>query len=720
MAALYHSLFTEKGLELLRESIQTGTKLGITHMSFGDGNGVLPTPDAKLTAMVKEVYRIPLNRLAPSKENANWLEADAIIPSAVGGFNIREVGLWAGDVMVAYANYPPTYKPSGDQGTAQIKTIRIVLQIDNTANFELKIDTSIVMATLAFVEDNIKDFPLYKPSIETIRVHQKKKLTEALILCGNSFFYNSNDQNLQDDGCMTIMSEDGSFWKRGLAGKICLSFFGEKNDATNAFAKLFKWVKNTASYYIDNGQGIRKIDVDLEGQVWELDSSVYGIQGIGGLNFVNGHIKAKDSFEGDYLLEFTDDEALRAYHYISFNHVVFDANRVTSCARFNRLLKSGMTTCHFIRWKTDGYGLVVGKTPQDTLGAGPEAHEFFVNGQCSFAQYDYSAIYAGQECTGTALYINTYDGHYSDFFIAAAGRGIEHIKCGLNMFNNIHIYGVQEKDYGFFADCTGVNPFLNLNDVYFDGCSFRALNPNQIIFTNNKVFRHDDNENALMIFDTSIQTNSVKRTVITQNHFNTSLVSRKDQIQFVTESGGSWKTGGEHDIQSFANTNLGNVTLYQTSASDQTDWRKWDGYELKAQYIVDASSTITFDISQYHKSLRSNDQSAIPSEWIITSTWQSTNNKTVGMYRLTAFHLPSGEFNAIIEPVGVALKSVSTYKEETISGVLTKTVTTTTDYELPQGFTEKPTISNSGIVTIKLANFFRGAVFRNDTRNLNN
>lgn len=153
MAALYHSLFTEKGLELLRESIQNGTKLGITHMSFGDGGGDLPIPDASFTQMINEVYRVQLNRLAPSRDNPNWLEADGVIPSAVGGFNIREVGLWAEDVMVAYANYPPTYKPSGDQGTAQIKTIRIVLQIDNTANFELKIDASVVMATLQSVEE---------------------------------------------------------------------------------------------------------------------------------------------------------------------------------------------------------------------------------------------------------------------------------------------------------------------------------------------------------------------------------------------------------------------------------------------------------------------------------------------------------------------------------------------------------------------------------------
>ncbi len=188
MASLYHSLFTEKGLELLRTAIQSGTKLGITHMSFGDGNGTLPVPDAKFKQMVKEVYRVQLNRLAPSNENANWLEADGVIPSAVGGFNIREVGLWAGDIMVAYANYPPTYKPSGDQGTAQIKTIRIVLQIDNTANFELKIDASVVMATIQAIEDAKQE--IYKNTLNTIDSIESLKLT-TLTTNGNNIFLKS-------------------------------------------------------------------------------------------------------------------------------------------------------------------------------------------------------------------------------------------------------------------------------------------------------------------------------------------------------------------------------------------------------------------------------------------------------------------------------------------------------------------------------------------------
>lgn len=239
MAAQYHSIFTEKGLELLRESIQSGTKLGITHMSFGDGNGALPTPNAAYTGMVKEVYRTQLNRLAPSKENNNWLEADGVIPSAVGGFNIREVGLWAGNTMVAYANYPPTYKPSGDQGTAQIKTIRIVLQIDNTANFELKIDASIVMATIQAVEDAKNE--IYKNTVNTV-----KNISELLNLevwdgrivnvisyesdgLGGDFFtYDSTQANVNNG--ITIFNG----WMRDLSDNyISTHDAGLKEDGTN-------------------------------------------------------------------------------------------------------------------------------------------------------------------------------------------------------------------------------------------------------------------------------------------------------------------------------------------------------------------------------------------------------------------------------------------------------------------------------------------------------
>ncbi|MFC3902563.1 Phage tail-collar fibre protein [Acinetobacter marinus] len=148
---IYFSVFTTQGLALLTEAIQNGTKLGITSMAFGDGGGSLPTPEADVTSLVNEVHRTSLNSLAPDPKNANWLRAEAIIASAIGGFNIRELGLYAGDVLVAYSNYPPTFKPNPSDGTARIMTFRMVLQIDNVANFELVIDPDIVLATIQLV-----------------------------------------------------------------------------------------------------------------------------------------------------------------------------------------------------------------------------------------------------------------------------------------------------------------------------------------------------------------------------------------------------------------------------------------------------------------------------------------------------------------------------------------------------------------------------------------
>ena len=229
MASQYHSLFTKQGLDLLRIAIQSGTKLGITHMSYGDGGGTLPEPDDNFKKMVNEVYRTPLNRLAPSKDNPNWLEADGVIPSAVGGFNIREVGLWAGDVMVAYANYPPTYKPSADQGTAQIKTIRIVLQIDNTANFELKIDASVVMATVEYVNDILNKTNVSVNTINDLKKEQIQNNKIVYVKSVNKNYTYIETSEFVDNGYSIVKSNDTGFWEMEILEYYYASNFASPN-----------------------------------------------------------------------------------------------------------------------------------------------------------------------------------------------------------------------------------------------------------------------------------------------------------------------------------------------------------------------------------------------------------------------------------------------------------------------------------------------------------
>lgn len=163
---IYYSVFTKQGLALLTEAIQNGTKLGITSMAFGDGGGSLPVPNEAFTQLVNEVHRTQLNSLAPDPNNANWLRAEAVIASAIGGFNIRELGLYAGDVLVAYSNYPATYKPNPSDGTARIMTFRMILQIDNTSSFDLVIDPDVVLATIQSVND--AKLEVYQKTVNTV------------------------------------------------------------------------------------------------------------------------------------------------------------------------------------------------------------------------------------------------------------------------------------------------------------------------------------------------------------------------------------------------------------------------------------------------------------------------------------------------------------------------------------------------------------------------
>lgn len=154
----YYTKITRAGLSAITSAMANNTKVPITYMAFGDGHGVVPEPDENSSSLINEVFRVGVNKVEKHAKNDNWLVCEAIIPSAVGGFNIREVALFdnTGTTMLAVASYPPTYKPSIEEGAAKIQTIRIVLQVDNVGNFELVIDPDVVLATVEYVNQELE------------------------------------------------------------------------------------------------------------------------------------------------------------------------------------------------------------------------------------------------------------------------------------------------------------------------------------------------------------------------------------------------------------------------------------------------------------------------------------------------------------------------------------------------------------------------------------
>ena len=121
----FMAILTAVGEARLANAQALGIAWNITQLGVGDGNGAEPMPDRLQTALISERRRAPLNQLKVDPNNASIIIAEQVIPEDVGGWWIREIGLYdeAGD-LVAVANCPPTFKPQLAQGSGRTERVK--------------------------------------------------------------------------------------------------------------------------------------------------------------------------------------------------------------------------------------------------------------------------------------------------------------------------------------------------------------------------------------------------------------------------------------------------------------------------------------------------------------------------------------------------------------------------------------------------------------------
>ncbi|ECG1390983.1 phage tail protein [Salmonella enterica subsp. houtenae str. CFSAN000557] len=166
MATKYFALLTNIGAAKLANATALGDQVEITQMAVGDGNGTLPTPNPAQTALTHELRRAQLNMLTIDPVNTNQVIAEQVIPEDVGGWWIREIGLFdkAGD-MIAVANCAETYKPQLQEGSGRVQVIRVILIVSSTEAVTLKIDPSVVLATRKYVDDAVIEIKAYTDEV---------------------------------------------------------------------------------------------------------------------------------------------------------------------------------------------------------------------------------------------------------------------------------------------------------------------------------------------------------------------------------------------------------------------------------------------------------------------------------------------------------------------------------------------------------------------------
>ncbi|MBE8634348.1 phage tail protein, partial [Salmonella enterica] len=145
----FKTIITDYGKQRLIAAMSPGgTKLTLTQMAVGDGGGNPTNPDTTSTTLVNEVWRAAVNSVTVDKKHPNIIIVELLIPAEVGGFWVREAGIYDEfNKLVAICSLPASEKPLLEQGSGRAQTVRMTLIVSDTSIVNITIDSTTIMAT---------------------------------------------------------------------------------------------------------------------------------------------------------------------------------------------------------------------------------------------------------------------------------------------------------------------------------------------------------------------------------------------------------------------------------------------------------------------------------------------------------------------------------------------------------------------------------------------
>ncbi|EAB3771839.1 hypothetical protein EGY58_21035 [Salmonella enterica] len=155
----FKTIITDYGKQRLIAAMSLGgTKLTLTQMAVGDGGGNPTNPDTTSTALVNEVWRAAVNSVTVDKKHPNIIIVELLIPAEVGGFWVREAGIYDEfNKLVAICSLPASEKPLLEQGSGRAQTVRMTLIVSDTSIVNITIDSTTIMATNEYVDNSLEE-----------------------------------------------------------------------------------------------------------------------------------------------------------------------------------------------------------------------------------------------------------------------------------------------------------------------------------------------------------------------------------------------------------------------------------------------------------------------------------------------------------------------------------------------------------------------------------
>ncbi|EAM1510183.1 tail fiber protein [Salmonella enterica] len=154
----FYTLLTDRGMAKIASALADKKQIHLQKMAVGDGGGQYYEPTASQTKLRHEVWRGEMNTLTVAPNNPNWLIAELVLPEDVGGWYVREVGVFDDEgELIAIGKFPESYKPLLPGGCGKQVCIRLIMEVSNTTAVTLTVDPSIVLATRDYVDARLDE-----------------------------------------------------------------------------------------------------------------------------------------------------------------------------------------------------------------------------------------------------------------------------------------------------------------------------------------------------------------------------------------------------------------------------------------------------------------------------------------------------------------------------------------------------------------------------------
>lgn len=163
----YGTILTQAGNAAIVNALLTGDKVNWTHICVGDGGGYDTIPDSNQKALKRMLWQGPISDITIAEGSENQLVIHGVIPTDVGGFWIREIGILDDDGnLVAVGNTPAQEKATGANKVVMDMDLYIHVLVSNANAVNVTVDPTVAIASKADLERLREEFMALIAGIE--------------------------------------------------------------------------------------------------------------------------------------------------------------------------------------------------------------------------------------------------------------------------------------------------------------------------------------------------------------------------------------------------------------------------------------------------------------------------------------------------------------------------------------------------------------------------